>query len=389
MHPSIHVLVLGVLVAGLSTAAQRTKASDPRAEARVGPTFPLPCATSIEDQANPGACLQASSVPAPGLLFPPPHDGGVNNERSGALSFVGGGKNNTASDAYSTVGGGYGNHAFNEGATIGGGYHNSADLCSTVGGGLFNVAQEDFTTVGGGLRNTAWEYYATVAGGVDNTAIGTYATVGGGANNRASQPGATVPGGSSNTASGEYSFAAGRLAIAGHDGSFVWGDSQGVDKLSSVDDQFNVYASGGARFFTNASATTGVLLAPGGGSWSSVSDREAKENFEPVDGREVLELVAGMPIWSWNYKAQGASVRHMGPVAQDFHAAFELGVNERLIDTIDPDGVALAAIQGLKDLLDEKDAELAELRERVARLEGVEARLERVEASLAALAVSK
>ena len=56
----------------------------------------------------------------------------------------------------------------------------------------------------------------------------------------------------------------------------------------------------------------------------------------------------------------------MGPMAQDFHAAFGLGVSDKLIDTIDPDGVALAAIQGLHALVQEKDAEIAELRSRQA-----------------------
>ncbi len=63
----------------------------------------------------------------------------------------------------------------------------------------------------------------------------------------------------------------------------------------------------------------------------------------------------------------------MGPMAQDFHAAFGLGVSDKLIDTIDPDGVALAAIQGLntelQERLAEKDAEIDELRVRLERLE--------------------
>ncbi len=67
-----------------------------------------------------------------------------------------------------------------------------------------------------------------------------------------------------------------------------------------------------------------------------------------------------MPIASWNYKAQDDSIRHMGPMAQDFHAAFGLGVSDKLVDTIDPDGVALAAIQGLHALVQEKDAVIAE-----------------------------
>ncbi len=70
----------------------------------------------------------------------------------------------------------------------------------------------------------------------------------------------------------------------------------------------------------------------------------------------------------------------MGPMAQDFHAAFGLGVSDKLIDTIDPDGVALAAIQGLntelQERLAEKDAEIAENKAEITQLE---ARLERLE----------
>jgi hypothetical protein len=95
-----------------------------------------------------------------------------------------------------------------------------------------------------------------------------------------------------------------------------------------------------------------------------------------VDAQAVLAQVVAMPISTWNYKAQDDSIRHMGPMAQDFRAAFGLGVSDKLIDTIDPDGVALAAIQGLHardedmaNALAEKDAEIAELRARQAVME--------------------
>jgi len=179
-----------------------------------------------------------------------------------------------------------------------------------------------------------------------------------------------------NTAQGNTSFAAGRRAMADHDGSFVWGDGLNtLGKVSSTADEFNVYASGGARFFSNSAATTGVLLAPGGGSWTAVSDRAAKENVEPVDAQAVLERVVEIPIATWNYKEQSDAIRHMGPMAQDFYAAFELGLGETTIDTIDPDGVALAAIQGLNAKLEErlaaKDEEIAVLRERLERIEAI------------------
>ena len=351
------------------------------------------CAPSIRDQAN-GGCLQASSTPTPGLLFPPPHDGGLNNDSSGQYSFVGGGYVNTTSDTYGTVGGGASNTASGVGATVGGGALSTASgdftavaggfanyasgRAATIAGGGSNNATQYYTTIGGGRLNTASQDYATVAGGRDNTASAIYATVGGGRNNTASYY-AVVPGGRDNTAQGNYSFAAGRAARANHIGAFVWGDSQieiATTKSSSALDQFNVYCSGGARFFTMKDASTGVLLAAGAGSWSAVSDRDSKENVEPVDERAVLERLVSMPLSTRNYKAQDDSVRHMGPMAQDFRAAFGLGVSDKLIDTIDPDGVALAAIQGLhalvqknEMLLAERDAEIDELRERLERLE--------------------
>ena len=90
------------------------------------------------------------------------------------------------------------------------------------------------------------------------------------------------------------------------------------------------------------------------------SDRNAKEVFEQVDPRAVLEKVMHLPITSWQYKSEPGA-RHLGPMAQDFHQAFALGRDERHITSVDEDGVALAAIQGLNQKLEEKEAELARL----------------------------
>lgn len=92
--------------------------------------------------------------------------------------------------------------------------------------------------------------------------------------------------------------------------------------------------------------TLGAQLGPGATAWSALSDRNAKENFEPVDTAAILHKVAGLPLTEWNYKDDPARRRYIGPVAQDFHAAFGLG-NDRMICTLDTDGVSLAAIQGL------------------------------------------
>jgi hypothetical protein len=104
--------------------------------------------------------------------------------------------------------------------------------------------------------------------------------------------------------------------------------------------------------------SAGVSLAPGSGSWSSISDRDAKTDLAAVDPRAILERVAKLDIATWRYKTQPPTIRHMGPMAQDFHAAFALGESDRQISTVDADGVALAAIQGLLLLMRQENAAL-------------------------------
>jgi hypothetical protein len=89
-----------------------------------------------------------------------------------------------------------------------------------------------------------------------------------------------------------------------------------------------------------------------------MSDRNAKKDFVPVDSQAVLAQVTALPLTTWSYKAeQGA--RHLGPMAQDFHAAFGLnGDDDRYIAEVDEGGVALAAIQGLNQKVDERVSQL-------------------------------
>jgi len=219
---------------------------------------------------------------------------------------------------------------------------------------------------------------AIVAGGGGETgsnSVGSdFATVSGGAGNRASGMFATVPGGYGNTAKGLASFAAGNRAQANHKGSLLLADSSDQDFASVANNEFAVRATGGARIVSGSigsSYLTGVRLAPGSGSWSTLSDRNAKENVIPVNSRDVLARVAALPMNTWNYRSQHASVRHVGPMAQDFAAAFGVGENDTSISGVDADGVALAAIQGLNEVVREKDAEIQSLKDRLADLEAV------------------
>jgi hypothetical protein len=180
---------------------------------------------------------------------------------------------------------------------------------------------------------------------------------------------ATVAGGGINTADGSFSFAAGRQARATFDGSFVWGDNTNVDIVASRANQFTARAQAGVRMITDTAGTTGCFLPAAGAAWNCTSARAANEHFQPVDGRTVLERLAELPIETWAFRGQDSGARHMGPMAEDFAAAFGVGDDDRSISTVDAHGVALAAIQGLNQLVAEQEAQLATQAERLAMVE--------------------
>ncbi len=303
--------------------------------------------------------------------------GGEQNSASGDFSTVGGGIDNVAGPTFgNTVGGGDRNEATGGDATVGGGDRNIASGgFSTVGGGDRNTATGGANTIAGGSQNSASNSWSTVGGGLGNDVTGTLATIAGGSLNTASGQHATVPGGNRCVASGDYSFAAGRRAKALSDGAFAFADATNADFLSSGPNTFNVRASGGVVILSNAAGDTGVVLFPGANAWSPLSDRNFKENFALVDGRDILERLASIPVETWNLKSQEPSIRHIGPMAQDFQAAFGVGEDETRISTTDADGVALAAIQGLYQIAQDKDEQIAELRGRLAALEALVQRL--------------
>lgn len=185
-----------------------------------------------------------------------------------------------------------------------------------------------------------------------------------------------------NNASGTGSVALGTGANAIHTGSFVYADSYGT-LYSTQDNQFMVRATGGTVFYTDVLENNGVELFPGGGAWANISDRNRKENFVRLDGEDVLARLSGVAVTSWNYKTQDRLIRHIGPMAQDLHAAFGMGESELHINTIDIDGINMAAVQAVALRTDV-------LRARVATLESENAalreRLDRIEAALESLA---
>jgi hypothetical protein len=277
--------------------------------------------------------------------------GGYSNDATGAHSFVGGGYNNTADSSRATVGGGEGNRAGGALAVVGGGYGNvSSGRGAAVGGGLSNDATGAWSAVGGGNGNHASGSYATIGGGQFNNAADLCATVVGGQGNDATGSFSVILGGRTNYARGYLSLAAGTHAHSSHHGCFVWGDS--TQSLSDSvyttgSNQFRVRARGGTWFFSNQAMSTGAYLASGSNSWASVCDSATKEDFRNVDRRALLERVASLRVRDYKMKDQDDGTRHIGPVAQDFAAAFGYGESNTCINLADADGVLLAAVQAL------------------------------------------
>lgn len=327
--------------------------------------------------------------------------GGWWNSATGQSSTVSGGNNNSAVSLRSTVAGGSQNMANGDNATVSGGELNTIlnGAHSAIGGGRDNqITNSRAAVIGGGETNHLWTgtdsviaggrgnvmlrgSVCNISGGKENAVLGTspwvctYCVVGGGYSNMIAGGGlspaptcSVIPGGADNKIYSDYSLAAGRGAEAEDDNVFVWSDANGPC-VSTNDNQFIARASGGFVFYTAAGTANGAELTPGSGDWTALSDRDSKKNFAPVDPREVLERVSVIPITMWSWKPEDPSSRHMGPMAQDFYSAFGLGNNEKRINNTDAHGVSLAAIQGLYQLVKEKDGEIKELKARLTALE--------------------
>jgi hypothetical protein len=319
------------------------------------------------------------------------------NQAANDFASVGGGYGNLASGLDSTVAGGEENSASGVWAVVGGGYANvaSGPLFPTVAGGANNTASQEGATVGGGDGNSAG-FGATVAGGDQNNASGLYAAIPGGQQNVASGAVATVAGGSFNTASGAWSFAAGNHASANQNRCVVfglWSTSASAQCLGTAsvfkvmgDNGFSVdyhapVGGGGDRWlaigpFTHGGVVPTTIITWNGaylsdaGVWvNASSSKTTKIGFEPVDVAAVLARVVRLPITTWRYKSGDGDVRHMGPMAEDFWDAFGIGYGNQTIADLDARGVEFAAIQGLNQIVQEKDAEIEAQQRRIAELE--------------------
>jgi hypothetical protein len=265
---------------------------------------------------------------------------------------------NTVSSDNASILGGQSN-AVNQNGSVGGAL---GAAYSTIAGGLANtikataVGEAQYGFIGSGHGNTLTAFNGVIAGGEYNTASGDFSA---------------IPGGLNNSAQGFASFAAGSGSQANSNGAFVWSDdSAGAKILKSTGvNQFLARAAGGFYLYSSANLGSGVKLAPGSGSWSNLSDRGSKTSIDNIDAARILAKVVSLPVSEWSYKAQGSGVRHLGPMAQDFRAAFGLGEDDRSISTVDEEGVALAAIKALQAEVAAKNRKLIDLDAKYARLE--------------------
>lgn len=193
---------------------------------------------------------------------------------------------------------------------------------------------------------------------------------------------------------GEHATASGAASVAmgyhshtnARQGSFVFGDRSTVDTIrAGVNHSANWRVSGGFRIFTSSNLSTGVTLQSGasisnwgqsnaviststgallttGGVWQNASDVNRKHRFEQISNEEILEKLRKLPVTRWSYKTEAENIRHIGPMAQDFYAAFGLGSDNRGIGTVDADGVALAGIKALEERTRNLAAELENLK---------------------------
>ncbi len=127
---------------------------------------------------------------------------------------------------------------------------------------------------------------------------------------------------------------------------------------------------GGAADVSNPihHSSSGAHLTSGG-VWTNASDENLKENFQQVDGAELLEKIEELPINQWNYKSESDEVTHIGPTAQDFQKIFGIGGDNKTISTIDPSGIALAAIKELSKQNQQLQTESRGLKEQNAKLQ--------------------
>lgn len=309
---------------------------------------------------------------------------GTNNTLTGtSYSVIAGGSAHTATADYAGVFCGAGNTASATYAVVVGGVACAANAIGSAifGGTNCSIASgSELSVIVGGNNNditSATSLRSAIVGGTSNqiTASGFDNAILGGDTNVISgtATGSIILGGDNNTISSSRSFAMGdgctitgveSIALGAQsvatNNSFIFA-SAGL--TSATDDVFGVQASNGLYFSKTATGTVSITAGrtidtdTGGyltdaGVWQSTSSIAAKQAFEDISPLAILEKVLSLNVTEWEYK-KIPGIRHIGPMSEEFSELFKIGDDERALSPIDTVGVALAAIQGLKQYVDE------------------------------------
>jgi hypothetical protein len=359
--------------------------------------------------------------------------GGIDNTAVGSHSAIGGGENNTAQAYWSTIAGGENHDIDDDAshATIGGGDTNdigSNGNNATISGGVRNESNGTGATIPGGYENVA-DGFASFAAGIEahtlhdktfvwnagtvdtdslettgpdqfligapgGVAIGTNTpaaslTVAGSSAAQLGGPNLSLLGTSTNQLEsgrvrflewGHLSYRGAFIHYNGSDNNLYIGVHDSDDLVRTSDNNVITIERGSGdvgirntdpayalQIGTGPASGNGAYLSDEG-VWTNGSSRTFKHNFRDVDRMELLEKLSGLNVMRWNYRSD-TGADHIGPVAEEFFETFGLGENDRYIGTVDADGVSLAAIQGLYDLVQQQQAVIRSLTERVRTLE--------------------
>jgi len=310
------------------------------------------------------------------------------------VGSLAGGKDSQASGPQSMA---FGNLAIASGdQSTATGYHSTASGYQSVAMAVYATASGQGSVAIGYGPTASGNYsfatnFGTAAAGQSSTALGHNSSTGtagvgalaGGIDAHANAR-SSVAIGETVTSDAAWATALGRsVTTNGQQGSFVWGDANTATTLTATAaNQFAIRAAGGVRLRSAADLSTGCDLAASGGVWNCTSSKSQKTDFRDVAGDDLLGRLRDLPVQTWRYKGEDPAVRHMGPYAEDFRAAFKLGTDSLTIGHIDLGGVSLAAAKALetrtrelRTALDASTQEVAALRMQLAEMAQLQAEL--------------
>ena len=253
--------------------------------------------------------------------------GGVSHTNTGQTAVVGCGDTNIASAT---------------GAFVTGDHNTASGQNSVVAGGSFSVASGSNSVIAGS--------YTSVASGLNSVILcGSQH-----ASNTGAGSNAIVIIGQDGASSNCLCMGVGAIANAAHNDCFIF--ACGSTTASIAARSFVVRCDGIGRFFSNSALTTGVILNTNSNAWAAISEKRLKENFVDSDGDKLTKSLRDVPIYKFNYVGNDEKRPCYGPMADDWHRAFDetlIGrTNDKVIEGMDMDGVALSIVRDLKRRID-------------------------------------